>query len=142
MEASLRQHARSTLSFVARAYSLAVDPAPGSLERIGELDALYEAMTSNHVTRRGSKIQGIGMLTIWQKALKRPAWLPGEESVLERERGALMDALRLEVRHGKVVGHMPVAWGVLCACLGISLGAIAICAALAVEREIIALIRP
>jgi urease accessory protein len=122
MDASLRQHARSTLSFVARAYGLAADPTSSSLAQIGELDALYEAMTSNHVTRRGSKIQGVGMLTIWQKALKRPAWLAGEESALERERGALMDALRLEVRLGKVVGHMPVAWGVLCACLGISLG--------------------
>lgn len=123
MDASLRQHARSTLSFVARAYDLAADPKPDSLKEIGELDALYESMTTNHVTRRGSKIQGVGMLTIWQKAFKRPAWLAGEESALEGERGALMDALRLEVRLGKIVGHMPVAWGVLCACLGISFGA-------------------
>lgn len=125
LESSLRQHARSTLAFVARAYALAAAPAPTALASIASLDALYEGMTSNHITRRGSKIQGVGMLTIWQKALKRPSWLAGaaDETDAERERAALMDALRQEVRVGRIVGHMPVSWGVLCACLGISLGA-------------------
>lgn len=121
LAASLRQHARSTLSFVSEAYALAANPNEDALDKLKKLDGLYESMTSNHITRRGSKIQGVGMLTIWQKALKRPAWL-SSASEEEVARGQLVDALRQEVRDDRVVGHMPVCWGVLCGALGISHG--------------------
>jgi urease accessory protein len=130
---SLRAHARSTLAFVAAAHHLSSSyihqtsstSADAVLAELADLDSLYEAMTSNHVTRRGSKTQGIGMLTLWQKAFRAPPYAVMERED-EREREArkeeVMDGLRALTRDGRMVGHMPVCWGVLCGVLGLSLG--------------------
>ncbi|CDZ98690.1 Urease accessory protein UreF [Phaffia rhodozyma] len=65
------------------------------------------------------------MLTIWQKAFRQPAYLPLDELA---DRGwkecavrRLMDRLKKEIREGRMMGHLPVCWGVLCAVLGLTL---------------------
>jgi urease accessory protein len=124
---SLRSHARSTLAFVADAHGVTkaalADPLTSStstattVAELTRIDALYEAMTSNHVTRRGSRTQGIGMLSLWTKALRDPR--DNGRSASER----LMAALKLEIRENRMHGHLPICWAVLCAALGLSLGA-------------------
>ncbi|KAL7410989.1 hypothetical protein BDY24DRAFT_152376 [Mrakia frigida] len=132
--ASLRAHARSTLAFVASAHSISSSfvsspsspssPSSSStLSDLVDLDELYESMTSNHVTRRGSKTQGTGMLTLWQRGMRSPAYLQleGEAGEMEKRKEAIMDGLRAFTRDGTMVGHMPVCWGVLCGVLSLSL---------------------
>lgn len=136
---SLRAHARSTLSFVAGAHTIASIPPPSPLDptrqrfspgsstaswkadQLGLLDAAYEAFTSNHITRRGSKTQGAGMLSLWSKSLKKPAYLV-QKGTEEDEASELMEELRRRIRAGTLEGHLPVCWGVLCGVLGLSKG--------------------
>lgn len=126
IRSSLQAHARSTLEFVAASHKLTAKHLlqPPSLSEtvrgLIELDELYESMTSNHVTRRGSRTQGVGMLTIWQKAFRPPAFLPDRTEI--ESVGELMGRLKAAIREGGMMGHMPVCWGVLCASLGLTLG--------------------
>ncbi|KAJ7167492.1 UreF-domain-containing protein [Mycena filopes] len=98
---SLSTYAPSALPFVSDAH-IALNPGT-MLGPLKELDALYEAMTLNHVARRASKAQGVALLSLYSKGL--------------------VDAFKLAVRRGDADahGHLPVCWGVLCAALGLSL---------------------
>jgi len=96
----------------------------GCMKKITQLDALYDAMTLNHIARRASKSQGVALLTLFSKGFSRPKWLTFEDSdrtsLLSVE--AFIDQLKLEIRRGKTHGHMPICWGVLTAALSLTVG--------------------
>ena len=139
LQDSLRSYARSALPFVTDAHASArkllanykdtSEPALASaLQAVTALDDLYESMTLNHVARRASKAQGVALLTLYSKGFSRPstrrqrhqhAAVPNSE---EDHAGAFVDELKLLIRQEKTHGHLPICWGVLTACLGLSLG--------------------
>lgn len=85
-------------------------------------DALCETMTLNHVARRASVAQGVALLTLYDRAFAPP---PRSD---EARRSAaviqLVAEYRSAVKSGKesANGHMSVAFGVLTAAIGISIG--------------------
>lgn len=85
-------------------------------------DALCETMTLNHVARRASVAQGVALLTLYERAFSPT---PGS---LEASRDAAVVALvaqyRLAIKLARegANGHMSVAFGVLTAAIGISVG--------------------
>ncbi|KAF9569279.1 urease accessory protein UreF [Agrocybe pediades] len=138
---SLASYARGALPFVSEAhkmvmkYGLAEDGKvqeagkdeglDSVLEALSELDALYQAMTLNHVARRASMSQGVALLTLYSKGFSRPPFLSmhsGAESCERESRmRILLDRFKLRVRKEEVHGHLPVCWGILTAALGLSL---------------------
>ncbi|KAJ7780943.1 UreF-domain-containing protein [Mycena metata] len=148
---SLSTYAPSALPFVSDAHYVVSalqssgggkEAASRTLELLKELDALYEAMTLNHVARRASKAQGVALLSLYSKGFSRPPGLglhfspPAANGNANASEGGiddatdadtrmatLVDAFKLAVRRGDTDahGHLPVCWGVLCAALGLSL---------------------
>lgn len=120
---SLATYARSALPFASDAHRVIAAGAP-STKTLGELealDALYDAMTLNHVARRASQAQGVALLTLYTKGFSPPAHLPG--SGAPAGIAGLVDQLKLAVRRGETPGHLPVCWGVLTGALRLTLGA-------------------
>jgi urease accessory protein len=124
---SLSSYAHSSLPFVSDAHRV-IETYPtealgGALTTIKSLDALYDAMTLNHVAKRASKSQGVALLSLYAKGFSRPplALLPDPDQKDVRM-GALIQELKLLVRTGVTHGHLPICWGVLTAALGITLG--------------------
>jgi urease accessory protein len=138
-------YARSALPFARDAHRVSAEYASGemaeldvALSALTRLDALYDASTLNHVTRRASFAQGVALLTLYTKGFTRPpllmsavgasigASLPDER---ESRAGALVAALKLRVRRGEsdALGHLPVCWGVLAAALGLTVGELTAC---------------
>jgi urease accessory protein len=150
---SVDTYARSALPFARDAHRTAAAYASGkmagldvALATLARLDALYDASTLNHVTRRASCAQGAALLTLYTKGFTRPVVLTamsdsmagmttdcgvptgdrGDESESEYESraGALVAALKARVRRGDAdaPGHLPVCWGVLAGVLGLTVG--------------------
>ncbi|KAI0331249.1 hypothetical protein GY45DRAFT_641474 [Cubamyces sp. BRFM 1775] len=134
---SLSTYARSALPFVLDAHAIVEealrstqadeDAMEGVLNRLRELDELYEVMTLNHVSRRASKTQGVALLTLFSKGFSKPRLtkhLPVSDpsSIPESESRAatLVDRLKFHVRREDTHGHLPICWGVLTAALGLS----------------------
>ncbi|KAI1796153.1 hypothetical protein LXA43DRAFT_880476 [Ganoderma leucocontextum] len=98
------------------------------MNRILELDELYETMTLNHITRRASKSQGVALLTLFSKGFSKPRLSkhlsPSADADPIDKRAAdsatLVDRLKLLVRKEETHGHLPICWGVLTAALGLS----------------------
>jgi urease accessory protein len=131
VQESVRNYAASTGGFVRDAWRLVGDPTSAGTEATTEnalddvlrLDALYDAMTLNHVTRRSSTAQGIALLTLFSKAFADadPQGDPMRDE--KRARGKLViDRFKRMVRLGKTPGHLPVCWGLLTSSAGLSLG--------------------
>lgn len=138
---SLSTYAHSALPFVLDAHLIVEEAleeseasaeatADRAVERLRELDELYETMTLNHVARRASKSQGVALLTLFSKGFSKPRLFrqlqPAEPSrVSEREARAtiLVDRLKLLVRREETHGHLPICWGLLTAALELSSGA-------------------
>ncbi|KAI0258598.1 UreF-domain-containing protein [Gloeopeniophorella convolvens] len=132
LRSSVDTYARSALPFARDAHRVAAAYASGDVGELGSalaalarVDALYDASTLNHVTRRASCAQGAALLTLYTKGFTRPpALLFGAPSLDEREAraSALVSALKLRVRRGEhdVPGHLPVCWGVLAGALGLT----------------------
>ncbi|OCH94302.1 hypothetical protein OBBRIDRAFT_831941 [Obba rivulosa] len=136
---SLAAYARSALPFVYDAHKLTEEFLSYGMD-VGDekgadiasveadfiaLDTLYEAMTLNDVVRRASKAQGVALLTLFSKGFSKPSSLQGfieDLDVTRREELAtqLVDRLKLQVRRGRILGHLPSCWGVLTAALGLS----------------------
>ncbi|THH19908.1 hypothetical protein EW146_g1343 [Bondarzewia mesenterica] len=95
------------------------------LDMLVRLDALYEATTLNHVTRRASCSQGVALLTLYTKGFSCPNSLFSEKPDAQREResrlGNLVSRLKLLVRSEQTHGHLPICWGVLAGALGLSI---------------------
>ncbi|KAH9899622.1 hypothetical protein C8Q73DRAFT_637796 [Cubamyces lactineus] len=134
---SLSSYAYSALPFVLDAHTIVEedlrctqadeDAAERVLDRLKELDELYEVMTLNHVSRRASKTQGVALLTLFSKGFSKPRLtkhLPVSDSssVTESEARAatLVERLKFLVRREDTHGHLPICWGVLTASLGLS----------------------
>ena len=147
---SVDTYARSALPFARDAHRIAAAYASGkivgldvALATLARLDALYDASTLNHVTRRASCAQGAALLTLYTKGLTRPpvlttmsdsmagitsnARVPNgddDQSEYESRAGALVAALKVCVRRGDAdaPGHLPICWGVLVGALGLTVG--------------------
>ncbi|CAG8517844.1 21187_t:CDS:2 [Cetraspora pellucida] len=84
------------------------------MEKIISLDNLYDACTSNYVTKRASKAQGVAMLTLFAKSFANEDSKPNmKDSVVEK--------FKLRVRKEISYGHLPICFGLVTKCLGISL---------------------
>ncbi|KAJ9116396.1 hypothetical protein QFC22_004838 [Naganishia vaughanmartiniae] len=113
------------------------------VEQVKRLDALYDAVTLNHVTRRSSTAQGIALLTLYTKAFAEPLNTKDDDdddnnnsdeqrnrsSSQERmrrmgkERGTLViERIKKLIRRGETAGHLPVCWGLITSAAGLSLG--------------------
>jgi urease accessory protein len=143
---SLATYAPSALPFVSDAHAAATRLRCKEIDKMGneidqeqtlalltELDGLYECMTLNHVARRASAAQGVALLSLYSKGFSRPpgpgfSYLvpEGSEEDPAHAMPGLVDAYKLLVRRGErnAHGHLPVCWGVLCAALGLPLGAL------------------
>ncbi|WVW85767.1 hypothetical protein I302_107805 [Kwoniella bestiolae CBS 10118] len=100
------------------------------------LDKYNEATLLSHVARRSSKAQGVAMLTLYSRGLSHPAGISsprntpdqsedeeGTEGTQRREEVAkkIIDAYKKKIRGNRSPGHLGVCWGVMTACLGLSL---------------------
>lgn len=132
VQESVRNYAASTGGFVRDTWRLVghqpkrsndddnVDPVVDDVLR---LDAIYDAMTLNHVTRRSSTAQGIALLTLFSKAFADATPNDDIEGEQKRIRGKLViDRFKRLVRLGKTPGHLPICWGLLTSSAGLSLG--------------------
>ncbi|KDQ15371.1 hypothetical protein BOTBODRAFT_131148 [Botryobasidium botryosum FD-172 SS1] len=126
---SLQSNAHSTLPFISHAHGIVTGYLSGegtlesALDEIKRVEALYESMTLNHVTRRASKAQGVALLTLFSKGFAQPSWVTTlqPESAKERRPEEVVDAFKTMVRRGDTHGHLPTCWAVLTASLGLSL---------------------
>ncbi|CAI2165696.1 11066_t:CDS:2 [Funneliformis geosporum] len=117
LSSSIENYAYSALPFVTDSWQVLVPTSDEEviLENIIKLDDLYEACTSNVITKRASKAQGVAMLTLFSKSF-------GEEFGNNRKVGdKVVDRLKLEVRKENAFGHLPITFGLVSKCLGISL---------------------
>ena len=113
-----------------------------ALERITDVDDIYEASTPNVVARRASMAQGGAMLTLYSKSFKRTGRNDDfSDDVGERTRqttlGRLIDAFKSSTRSGHTSGHLPVSFGLLCGYLGLSLGLYPVISRLITARRLI-----
>jgi urease accessory protein len=148
---SVDTYARSALPFARDAHRIAAAYTSGkiagldvALAMLARLDALYDASTLNHVTRRASCAQGAALLTLYTKGFTRPPVLTAisdsmtgmtttasngddDKSEYESRAGALVAALKVRMRRGDAdaPGHLPVCWGVLAGVLGLTVGELA-----------------
>lgn len=101
---------RSALLQVARAvvpFALAsADARQGELshQRISDLDDRYDVFVTNQVANRASRVQGMGFLTAASRAI-------GGEAIL---------SLTRHFRQDRLAGHWPIAFGGVCASLGVT----------------------
>jgi urease accessory protein len=95
-----------------------------TLQKLCSLDALYECMTLNDVSRRASTTQGVALLTLLAKGFCKPPHLALSAGSAEEESlFRLSDRLKAMIRKGETPGHLPICWGFLTAALNLSLGA-------------------
>jgi urease accessory protein len=127
VQESVRNYAASTGGVVRDSWKLVGNPqengAVDPFDDVLRLDALYDAMTLNHVTRRSSTAQGIALLTLFSKAFADARPNDDPEGEAKRIRGKLViDRFKKLVRLGKTPGHLPICWGLLTSSAGLSLG--------------------
>ncbi|CAG8463991.1 3400_t:CDS:2, partial [Funneliformis caledonium] len=118
LSSSIENYAYSALPFVTDSWQVLFETSNEDviLESIIKLDHLYEACTSNVITKRASKAQGVAMLTLFSKSF-------GEEFGNEGRKvgDKVVDRLKFEVRKENTFGHLPITFGLVSKCLGISL---------------------
>lgn len=130
LSSSIENYAYSALPFVTDSWQVISQTSNNDddnddndaliFENIIKLDYLYETCTSNVITKRASKAQGVAMLTLFSKSF-------GEEFSEDNEgkrniSDRIIDKFKFEVRKESTFGHLPVAFGLVSKCLGISLG--------------------
>ncbi|RIA80967.1 hypothetical protein C1645_729895 [Glomus cerebriforme] len=123
LSSSIENYAYSALPFVTDSWKIITSTSTNDddtliLENIIKLDYLYEACTSNVITKRASKAQGVAMLTLFSKSFSK------EFSNDEEKRNVgdkVIDKLKFEVRKENAFGHLPITFGLVSKCLGVSL---------------------
>ncbi|KAJ3860708.1 hypothetical protein EV359DRAFT_48624 [Lentinula novae-zelandiae] len=131
MSDSISAYARSALPFVSDVHRVVTtgedatidvdDDVEGPsnseryLQKIQDLDDLYDVMTLNHVTRRASKSQGVALLTLYSKGFSESPY--SSTSTLP----SLVTNYKTLVRAKRAPGHLPICWGILTGVLGLSL---------------------
>ncbi|KAH8914319.1 hypothetical protein BT69DRAFT_1232763 [Atractiella rhizophila] len=83
------------------------------LERILELDRRYDTILMNDVTRR-TRAQGLAHLVLFEKCFVVP------ETKMDGEKVQVLKEFKNAARRGECHAHQPIAFGILCAALGIS----------------------
>ncbi|CAG8667232.1 3074_t:CDS:2, partial [Scutellospora calospora] len=91
-----------------------VDNTEEIMEKIISLDDLYNACTSNYVTKRASKTQGVAMLTLFTKSF-------ANNNSKSKMKDFVVEKFKLRVRKEISHGHLPICFGLVTNCLGISL---------------------
>lgn len=141
---NLDSYGHSALPFVADAHAVARgyvealsddstnsnEAQENALRKLRSLDALYECMTLNEVTRRASSTQGVALLTLLSKGFSKPVHLDDlvNPNAYNRTNSdgehllRLSDTLKLIIRKAETPGHLPICWGVLTAALNLSVG--------------------
>lgn len=120
---SLVSYARLAVPFVREVWAV-VDAVPGeqsaqeAVDQVAELDNLYDAMSLNHVARRASQAQGVALLTLYSKAFATTGPVGCEAAA----RNEVVARLRLRLRQGSIAMHLPTAFAVLTAGLGLPYG--------------------
>ncbi|CAG8798469.1 16388_t:CDS:1, partial [Racocetra fulgida] len=76
------------------------------MEKIISLDDLYDACTSNYVTKRASKAQGVAMLTLFAKSF-------ANENSKSNMKDFLVEKFKLRVRKEISYGHLPICFGLV-----------------------------
>ncbi|ORY04842.1 urease accessory protein UreF, partial [Basidiobolus meristosporus CBS 931.73] len=111
ISSSVHNYALSTLPFVTKAYEISQSESTDDekVEQLIKLDDFYEASTSNAITKRASKAQGTAMLMLLSKSF-------GQLS-----KSVVGTKLKLQVRLGRIGGHLPVCFGMACQHLNVSL---------------------
>ncbi|KAJ3741568.1 hypothetical protein DFH05DRAFT_1559357 [Lentinula detonsa] len=139
MRDSISAYARSALAFVSDTHRIVQDVRRdferGSeqksdfdkyLQKIKEVDDLYDAMTLNDVTKRASKSQGVALLTLYSKGLTPPLAFTGVKNRKETEikvnsyMASLVAQYKSLVRAESAPGHLPNCWGILTGALGLT----------------------
>ncbi|KAJ3995534.1 hypothetical protein F5050DRAFT_281353 [Lentinula boryana] len=139
MRDSISAYARSALAFVLDTHRIVQDVCrdleQGSeqkldldkyLQKIKEVDELYDAMTLNDVTKRASRSQGVALLTLYSKGLTPPLALTGINNLKETEievnsyMASLVAQYKSLVRAESAPGHLPICWGILTGALGLT----------------------
>jgi urease accessory protein len=127
LAASLDSYAHAALPFVGDAHAATIAHLDGHtaeedcVQRLAELDALYDAMTLSVPARRASRAQGVALLTLYVRGFAPPAGT-GALSDRDARAGALVAAFKAAVRAERTPGHLPVCWAILTSALGLSAG--------------------
>jgi urease accessory protein UreF len=127
LAASLDSYAHAALPFVGDAHAATIARLDGHtaeedcVQRLAELDALYDAMTLSVPARRASRAQGVALLTLYARGFAPPAGM-GALSEWDARAGALVAAFKAAVRAERTPGHLPVCWAILTSALGLSAG--------------------
>ncbi|CAG8583538.1 13193_t:CDS:1 [Ambispora leptoticha] len=124
VSSSITNYAYSALPFMNDAWKVSSANIIGEgtheeerlLREIMKVDDLYDACTSNTVAKRASKAQGVAMLTLFGKSFANEDSKGGK--VLDK----IVEKFKFEIRRGIACGHLPVCFGMVASCLGISLG--------------------
>ncbi|CAG8487443.1 8835_t:CDS:2 [Paraglomus brasilianum] len=113
LSSSIKNYAYSALPFVSDAYIAAesISDEHECYEHLERLDKLYDACTSNNVTKRASKAQGVAMLTLYSKSF-------AEE---DDQGNNVVSKFKKEVRKRSVDGHFPVCFGLVARLVGLTL---------------------
>ncbi|KAK6910605.1 hypothetical protein I203_104637 [Kwoniella mangroviensis CBS 8507] len=102
----------------------------GVVEDIIQVDKYNESTLLNHVGRRASRAQGVAMLTLYTRGLSNPAESPDDnqdgvsddrETRTKSRAKKIIDLYKRCIRGNKSPGHLAVCWGVMTACIGLSL---------------------
>ncbi|KAF9077015.1 hypothetical protein BDP27DRAFT_1209941 [Rhodocollybia butyracea] len=139
MRDSIGAYARNALPFVSDAHRIVecfrhrekeID-VRDCLQKLTDLDELYDAITLNHVTKRASKSQGVALLTLYSKGFSYPpaSSPPGlyldEETqkkiAVDTKTAMLVTKYKSLVRAETASGNLPICWGILTCALGLSL---------------------
>jgi urease accessory protein UreF len=114
LSSSITNYAYSALPFVSDTYLVAEKDLGehDCYEQLERLDGLYDACTSNNITKRASKAQGLAMLTLYSKSF----------AVEDDKWSNVVNKFKKEVLKKKVDGHFPVCFGLVARLVGLTLG--------------------
>ncbi|KAJ4484543.1 hypothetical protein C8R41DRAFT_733948, partial [Lentinula lateritia] len=148
MSDSISAYARSALPFVSDVHRVVRGVTTGEssnseryLQKIQDLDDLYDVMTLNHVTKRASKSQGVALLTLYSKGFSESPYSSTSPSMSTSTSTStsststsstststspstlpsLVTNYKTLVRAKRAPGHLPICWGILTGVLGLSL---------------------
>ncbi|KAJ4479226.1 hypothetical protein J3R30DRAFT_2735477 [Lentinula aciculospora] len=96
-----------------------------TLQKIQQVDDLYDVMTLNHVTKRASKSQGVALLTLYSKGFSSPLHPSSSSDVkkatVDYTMASLVAKYKTCIRSECAPGHLPICWGILTGALGLTL---------------------
>ncbi|KAG9301879.1 hypothetical protein G9A89_004558 [Geosiphon pyriformis] len=124
---SITNYAHSSLPFMTDSWKLGAAFIRYEVDLDGErmltdllkLDALCDACTTNIVSKRASKAQGVAMLTLFSKSF--PFKLSKGKEMKGQKINLTIEKFKSEIRHGFSYGHLSVCFGIVTSFLELSL---------------------